>query len=455
MDGLARQGLANGGKGEGVSVSAQHRRIRAKRTARALILALAVGLVAPLGLVSASSAGAARRADESMAVVPPGAGSVMPGIDARLLGLPLLPGAALGADASADLAVAQTRLAAITHEQDALNARQADLTARSLKLTAVQQQAEAELKRTQELVNRVAAAAYRSASDELLAVLPSSNMLDLGRRMKLAGQAGTSLRAISRRAAAARRAASKQAEATGIEAARVQQRLGELAAEAPAAKRMVEARVAQAGTDLPARKLAGLGIPVAAMDAYLRAERTMAFLQPTCGIQWWLLAGIADGESGHGTHGGARADVHGDVFPPIIGIPLDGTNHTQAIGDTDHGLYDLDPIWDRAVGVLQFIPGTWKGWASDGNGDGRMDPQNLYDASLGAAKKLCADAGPEGLHTDEQLAGALKPYAVTNALVKAKLARARAYELQGIPKPDPTVAGAITPGEEVAGRAMR
>jgi membrane-bound lytic murein transglycosylase B len=446
MDGLPGGGSTDDGMGGGVSVSAQPRRIRAKGMARALILTLAVGLAAPLGVLSAADAGAARRADAPVAVVPPGAGSVMPGIDARLLGLPLLAGADLGSDASAELATAQTRLAAITHEQDALNARKADLTARALKLTAVQQQAEAELKRTQELVNRIAAAAYRGASDELLAVLPSANMLEVGRRMKLAGQVGTTLRAVSRRAATARRNASKEAETVALEAARVQQRLGELAAEAPAAKRAVDARLAQAGADLPARKIAGLGIPVAAMDAYLRAERTLAFLQPTCGIQWWLLAGIADGESGHGTHGGARADVHGDVFPPIIGIPLDGTNHTQAIADTDHGLYDLDPIWDRAVGVLQFIPGTWKGWASDGNGDGRMDPQNLYDASLGAAKKLCADAGPEGLHTDPQLAGALKPYAVTDALVKAKLARARAYELQGIPKPDAAVVGAIPPG---------
>jgi len=30
--------------------------------------------------------------------------------------------------------------------------------------------------------------------------------------------------------------------------------------------------------------------------------------------------------------------------------------------------------------------------------------------------------------------------------VKAKLARARAYELQGIPKPDAAVVGAIPPG---------
>ena len=159
-----------------------------------------------------------------------------------------------------------------------------------------------------------------------------------------------------------------------------------------------------------------------------------------------MLAGIADGESGHGTHGGARADVHGDVFPPIIGIPLDGTNDTQPVADTDHGLLDGDPVWDHAVGALQFTPGTWNRWASDGNGDGKTDPQNLYDASLGAARKLCTDAGPAGMHTDAQIAAALKPYTVTNALVRAKLARARDYQAQGLPAPDPTVAAAIPPG---------
>ncbi len=296
------------------------------------------------------------------------------------------------------------------------------------------------------MVDRVAAAAYKGASDELLAVLPSNDMLDLSRRMKLAGQAGTSLRAISQEAKDARRRATKAGEKTAIETSQVEQRLAELAPELPIAEREVDARLAQAASDLPARKVAGLGIPVAALDAYLRAERTLAVLQPTCGIEWWLLAGIADGESGHGTHGGARADVHGDVFPPIIGIPLDGTHDTQPVVDSDHGLLDTDPVWDRAVGAMQFTPGTWQRWASDGNGDGKLDPQNLYDATLGAARKLCSDAGAAGLHTDAQLAAALKPYVVTSALVKAKLARAHAYEQQGLPAPDPSVAAAIPPG---------
>ena len=96
------------------------------------------------------------------------------------------------------------------------------------------------------------------------------------------------------------------------------------------------------------------------------------------------------------------------MFPPIIGIPLDGTHDTQPVVDSDKGLLDADPVWDRAVGAMQFTPGTWQRWASDGNGDGKLDPQNLYDATLGAARKLCSDAGAAGLHTDPQLAAALE-----------------------------------------------
>ncbi len=418
------------------SVTAR-RRSRAAGVVLTAVLTVALGLAGSTGVASAAPS---RRAAAAVSVVPPGAGSIMPGIDARLLGVPLLPG--VGPDASGDLAAAQTQLATLQAEQRRLDAQHHDLAARTLTLTAVEQQSEATLRHTQALVDRVAAAAYRGASDGLLAVLPSSNVLDMSRRMKLAGQAGTSLRAISRQAADARRTASRAGERAAKQSVDVQQQLAALATQIPPAEHTVQARLAQAANDLPARKVAGLGIPVAALDAYLRAERTVALLAPTCGLEWWVLAGIADGESGHGTHGGARADVHGNVFPPIIGIPLDGTNGTQPVADTDHGLLDADPIWDHAVGPLQFTPGTWSQWASDGNGDGTSDPQNLYDASLAAARKLCADAGPAGMHTDAQIAAALKPYAVTNALVKAKLARARDYELQGLPAPDPAVLAA-------------
>ena len=39
---------------------------------------------------------------------------------------------------------------------------------------------------------------------------------------------------------------------------------------------------------------------------------------------------------------------------------------------------------------MQFLPGTWAMWATDGDGDGRRDPLDLDDAAAAAARYLCA-----------------------------------------------------------------
>jgi membrane-bound lytic murein transglycosylase B len=62
----------------------------------------------------------------------------------------------------------------------------------------------------------------------------------------------------------------------------------------------------------------------------------------------------------------------------------------QAIGDTDGGALDGDPVWDRAVGPFQFIPSTWAKWRADGNGDRVADPQSIDDAAVAAGRYLCA-----------------------------------------------------------------
>lgn len=64
-------------------------------------------------------------------------------------------------------------------------------------------------------------------------------------------------------------------------------------------------------------------------------------------------------------------------------------NGFAVIVDTDDGVMDGNPRWDRAVGPMQFIPGTWASWDTDGNGDGIADPHNLYDATASAAAYLC------------------------------------------------------------------
>ncbi len=58
--------------------------------------------------------------------------------------------------------------------------------------------------------------------------------------------------------------------------------------------------------------------------------------------------------------------------------------------DTDGGELDADTVYDRAVGPMQFIPQTWRGWATDTDRDGDANPQNIYDATVAAGRYLCA-----------------------------------------------------------------
>jgi len=88
------------------------------------------------------------------------------------------------------------------------------------------------------------------------------------------------------------------------------------------------------------------------------------------------------------------------VTPAIIGIPLNGTNGTAAIRDTDDGRFDGDTVWDRAVGPFQFIPSSWAIYGQDGNGDGDRNPNNIYDAVPAAVAHLC----PSGTVTDTEAA---------------------------------------------------
>lgn len=141
-----------------------------------------------------------------------------------------------------------------------------------------------------------------------------------------------------------------------------------------------------------ARVSAATGIPQRALVAYASAHLIVAAESPACGIGWNTLAGIGAIESDHGRHAGATLTAAGYPDPPIRGVPLNG-NGTAVIRDTDGGAWDGDPVWDRAVGPMQFIPDTWERWGADGDGDGRADPNQIDDAALAAARYLCA-SGP-------------------------------------------------------------
>lgn len=143
---------------------------------------------------------------------------------------------------------------------------------------------------------------------------------------------------------------------------------------------------------IQAAVLASDGIPTTALQAYKAAAQRERTVSPACGLTWPLLAGIGRVESDHGRFAGAVLHTDGVSTPHIIGIPLNG-NGTARITDTDHGRLDGDLAFDRAVGPMQFIPSTWAGYGVDGNGDGAIDPFNLFDAAAAAAHYLCVAGG--------------------------------------------------------------
>ncbi|MPZ85063.1 MAG: murein transglycosylase [Actinophytocola sp.] len=132
------------------------------------------------------------------------------------------------------------------------------------------------------------------------------------------------------------------------------------------------------------------GVPARALMAYGNAELVQRDADPGCHLSWATLAGIGRIESNHGQYGGAVLGEDGRPSKPIVGVPLNGSSGVRSISDTDGGRFDGDPAADRAVGPMQFIPSTWRRWASDANLDGRGDPQQIDDAALSAARYLCA-----------------------------------------------------------------
>jgi hypothetical protein len=173
------------------------------------------------------------------------------------------------------------------------------------------------------------------------------------------------------------------------------------------------------GLDLPSGPL---GIPGVMMDAYKKAAAALAKSQPNCHIDWSLLASIGRIESNHGR--GGQVFANGDTVHPILGPVLNGGGFA-AIADTDHGRLDSDSRWDRAVGVMQFIPSTWAAYAADGNGDRVSNPHNIYDATLAAGKYLCS--GGLDLANPQQRATAVFRYNHSDTYVRVVLIWADAY----------------------------
>ncbi|SDP51230.1 lytic transglycosylase domain-containing protein [Lentzea jiangxiensis] len=164
-------------------------------------------------------------------------------------------------------------------------------------------------------------------------------------------------------------------------------------------------------------------IPGVVLEAYLRAEDKMGELVPGCNLDWALLAGIGKVESNHANNG--RVNAVGDATPKILGPVLNGAPGMAAIKDTDGGRLDGNSTWDRAVGPMQFIPETWASFGGDLNDDGNVNPNNIYDAALGAGRYLCAGGGDLSKQGDR--AAAIFRYNRSDSYVQTVLKWAKEY----------------------------
>jgi len=187
------------------------------------------------------------------------------------------------------------------------------------------------------------------------------------------------------------------------------------------------------------------GIPGTVLAAYQKAANDLALAMPGCHITWPLLAGIGKVESAHAS--GGKVDANGNTRGKILGPVLDGGPGMAAIADTDQGLYDGNASWDRAVGPMQFIPGTWKAFGADGNGDGVKDPHNVFDAARAAGDYLCS--GGANLSDPQGLVQAVLRYNHSMDYVSTVLRWMQSYANQTVTIPD--TQGIISPPADDTG----
>lgn len=182
-----------------------------------------------------------------------------------------------------------------------------------------------------------------------------------------------------------------------------------------------------------------VGIPSMALAAYRNAEAKMASSDPSCGISWNLLAGIGRIESGHANDG--ATDAHGTAVHPIYGPELNGTlPGNEVIVQSSAG---GQISYARAMGPMQFLPGTWARYAADGDGDGVADPQNLYDSTLAAARYLCS--GGLNLRDPSVVMTAILRYNNSIPYARNVLGWASAYASGVMPVDLPPVSGPAPP----------
>ena len=350
--------------------------------------------------------------------------------------------------AQADLKAAETELKrAITTEKQftkrlpALRKRQGELF---VELTTLQERdrvAGAELAGARDRVRRMAVAGYVIGGDvpPVDFLLRADSPSDLARRHSLVRTATKAkadaldvYQAAKAHASEALLGAMSEADKVNATARQLESELAVAASRIAALRAEVDNRKQLLDVITAAAPVGTSDIPRLFFDAYRRAAGAMQKRVAHCRVSWAAVAAIGKVESNHGRYRGAQLALNGDVYPRIIGIALDGTRNTRVIKDTDKGALDLDTVYDRAVGPMQFIPSTWTRIAQDGNGDGTKDANNAYDAALGTAAYLCRAVPAGGLDTEEAIRRAFYSYNHSNAYVDHVLGWMRTFEATGL-----------------------
>jgi len=147
-------------------------------------------------------------------------------------------------------------------------------------------------------------------------------------------------------------------------------------------------------------------IPPVALSAYRKAERTMATADPGCGLSWNLLAGI------------------GRIESTPTGNPA-----------------AMRSVYTKSTGPKKLSTATWARFATDGDGDGKSDPRNPFDATLATARHLCSSG--LNFHNHAQLMTALLRYNDSLAFAENVLGWAAAYATGSIPINLPPIHGSV------------
>jgi len=208
---------------------------------------------------------------------------------------------------------------------------------------------------------------------------------------------------------------------------------------APSAFHIAAATISAPPPSVVVNSPGALRIPAIALSAYRNAERMMASAAPGCGMSWNLLAGIGRIESLH-ANGGAT-DTRGTAVRPIYGPTLDGTLLGNEVIVQSRSANRV--MYARAMGPMQFLPGTWSRYASDGDGDGKADVQNVFDSSLAAARYLCS--GGLNLRDPGQVMTAILRYNNSVAYARNVLGWAAAYATGVVPVNLPPITGPVPP----------